>query len=99
MANLAFDASGQVGKNSPGILTERVNMTAIHRIEPPIWVQTPLGEGDALFLIDYGPSLNTVWVVHLFEEGKVTHIDSAEVRIMGNPMYGIPHPKPPVRKK
>ena len=74
-------------------------MTQIHRIEPPIWVETPLGEGDALFLIDYGPSLNTVWVVHLFESGSVTHIDSSEVRIMGNPMYGIPHPERPTRNK
>jgi hypothetical protein len=74
-------------------------MTAIHRIEPPLWVQTPLGEGHALFLIDYGPSLNTVWVIHLFEGGSVTHVDSCEVRVMGNPMWGIAHPEPPVRSK
>lgn len=74
-------------------------MTAIHRIEPPIWVQTPLGEGHALFLIDYGPSINTVWVVHLFEDGQVSHVDSCEVRVMGNPMWDIPHPATPIRHK
>jgi len=25
------------------------------------------------------------------------HVDSSEVRVFGNPMYGIPHPEPPQR--
>jgi hypothetical protein len=70
---------------------------ALHQCDPPIWVTTPLGEGHALFLIDYGPSLNTVWVVHQFNDGRVLHVDSSEVRVMGNPMYGIPHPEEPQR--
>ena len=37
----------------------------IHQCNPPVWVTTPLGEGHALFLIDYGPSINTVWLVLL----------------------------------
>jgi hypothetical protein len=64
---------------------------------PPVWVTTPLGEGHALFLIDYGPAINTVWVVHHFADGRVVHIDSSEVRVMGNQMYGIEHPVPPAR--
>jgi hypothetical protein len=67
------------------------------QFNPPLWVMTPLGEGHALVLLDYGPSLNTVWVVHLFADGQVTHVDSSEVRVMGNPMYGIPHPEQPRR--
>ena len=55
---------------------------------------TPLGEGFALFLIDYGPALNSVWVVHLFDSGNVVHIDSAEIKICGNEMYNIKQPKP-----
>lgn len=74
-------------------------MTAIHRIEPPLWVQTPLGEGHALFLLDYGPSINTVWLVHLFKDGSVVHVDSCEVKVMGNPMWDIPHPPAPIRNK
>jgi hypothetical protein len=66
----------------------------IHRIEPPIWVTTPLGEGDALFLLDYGVNLNSVWLVHLHQDGKVKHFDSDDIRVMGNLMYGIPHPSP-----
>lgn len=69
----------------------------ILQLNPPIWVQTPLGEGHALFICDYGPSINTCWIVHHFEDGKVVHIDSSEIRVMGNEMYGIPHPSPPTR--
>ena len=67
------------------------------QLNPPLWVNTPLGEGHALVLIDYGPSINTVWLVHLFDSGKVTHVDSSEVRVMGNAMWGIPHPEQPTR--
>jgi hypothetical protein len=66
------------------------------QLNPPIWVATPMGEGFALLVIDYGPALNSVWVVHLFADGQVLHIDSAEVRVMGNEMYDISHPKVPV---
>ena len=69
----------------------------ILQLDPPIWVTTPLGEGHAILVIDYGPSINTVWVVHTFDDGKVTHVDSSEVRVMGNAMYGIPHPTQPTR--
>jgi len=67
----------------------------ILQLNPPIWVQTPLGEGDCLVLIDYGPNLNTVWLVHLFDDGRVLHFDSSDIRAMGNLMYGIAHPAPP----
>ena len=50
-----------------------------------------------MFLLDYGASINTVWLVHLFDTGKVVHIDSSEIRVMGNEMYGIPHPEKPKR--
>lgn len=59
---------------------------------------TPLGEGFCLFLIDYGPGLNSVWVVHLFDSGNVVHVDSAEVKVGGNEMYAIPHPKRPTSR-
>lgn len=72
-------------------------MAAIHQIDPPLYVSTPLGEGHALFLIDYGPSINTVWIVHQFDDGRAIHVDSSEIRVMGNPMYGIDHPAPPQR--
>jgi hypothetical protein len=64
------------------------------QLHPPIWVVTPKGEGFAIVLIDYGPHLNSVWLVHLFESGEVIHVDSAEIRVGGNEMYDIPDPKP-----
>jgi hypothetical protein len=67
------------------------------QLNPPIYVTTPLGEGHALVLLDYGPNLNTVWLVHLFADGRVVHVDSSEIRVFGNPMYGIPHPETPHR--
>ena len=72
-------------------------MTGMLQVDPPIWVTTPAGEGHALFLIDYGPAINSVWLVHLFEDGRVLHVDSSEIRVMGNPMYGINHPGQPER--
>lgn len=67
----------------------------ILQLNPPIWVRTPLGEGDTLLVIDYGVSINSVWIVHLFDTGKVVHVDSSDIRVMGNAMYGIPHPEQP----
>lgn len=59
---------------------------------------TPLGEGFCIFMIDYGPGLNSVWVVHLFDSGNVVHVDSAEIKVGGNEMYNIPHPKRPTSR-
>lgn len=67
------------------------------QLNPPIHVTTPKGEGFALVLLDYGPCMNTVWIVHLFASGKVIHVESCEVRVMGNDMYGIPTPEQPKR--
>ena len=70
----------------------------IKRISPEIYVATPAGEGHAMFLIDYGPMINTVWIVHLFKDGSVIHVDSPEIRVMGNQMYGIEDPVLPVER-
>jgi hypothetical protein len=100
---------GVISTNSPlqtkyGIVLTRckkhvhtVPMTAIHQCDPPLYVNTPLGEGHCLFLIDYGISINSVWVVHLFESSKIVHVDSSEIRVFGNPMYSIPDPEKPQR--
>lgn len=72
-------------------------MMGMLQLNPPLWVSTPLGEGHALLVIDYGPSVNSVWAVHLFGDGRLVHVDSSELRVMGNPMYGIDHPETPAR--
>lgn len=65
------------------------------QLNPPIHVTTPLGEGFALLVIDYGPALNSIWAVHLFDNGGLVHVASKDLRVMGNPMYGIPNPTRP----
>jgi hypothetical protein len=67
------------------------------QLDPPIWVTTPLGEGFALLVIDYGPALNSIWVVHIFSDGQLVHVESSDIRVMGNEMYAIKHPPAVVR--
>jgi len=65
------------------------------QLNPPIPVETPLGEGWAHIVIDYSPDFNTVWVVFLTESGMVKHFDSNDLRVCGNETFGIPyHNKP-----
>ena len=45
------------------------------------------GDGEALFLIDYGIDVNTVWVVRL-EGGVIKHFYSDDIRLYDNPMNG-----------
>jgi hypothetical protein len=59
----------------------------IHEFRNPINVHTPHGKGQAFFLIDYGLTINSVWVVRL-EGGKILHYYSDDIRIYDNPMNG-----------
>ncbi len=61
----------------------------ILQLNPLIVVFTPLGPGLAYFIIDYGMSVNTCWVIRL-EKGELKHFDSNDVRLEGNPTYGYP---------
>jgi hypothetical protein len=59
----------------------------IHEFKTPIPVHTPHGLGQAFLLIDYGLTVNSVWVVRL-NGGKVLHYYSDDIRIYDNPMNG-----------
>lgn len=59
------------------------------QLNPQIVVFTPLGPGLAYFIIDYGMSINTCWVIRL-AKGEIKHFDSNDIRIEGNPTYGFP---------
>lgn len=52
-------------------------------------VDTPLGRGQALFLIDYGMHQNTCWVVAMHKNGIVKHFDSNDIIISPNYTYHI----------
>lgn len=61
----------------------------ILQLNPEIWVETPLGQGLALMVIDYGLGHNTCWVVSLKEDGQIKHFDSNDVKVLKNYTYGF----------
>jgi hypothetical protein len=56
-------------------------MTVIHEIEQVLTVNTPFGEAQALFLIDYGIHLNSIWVCASYSDGKIRHFDSNQITV------------------
>lgn len=59
-------------------------MTVIHEIEQVLWVETPHGMGQALFLMDYGVHENTIWVVALKDSKEIKHYNSRQLKICWN---------------
>jgi hypothetical protein len=57
------------------------------QLNPTIDVKTPLGDAEAIFIIDYGVNVNTVWVCRM-KGGEVKHFYSDDIRIYDNPMNG-----------
>ncbi len=61
----------------------------ILQLNPEIWVETPLGDGLAVMVIDYGLNHNTCWVVALESDGQIKHFDSNDIRVCYNHTYKI----------
>jgi hypothetical protein len=61
----------------------------IHQLNPTIMVETPLGKGQAIFIIDYGMHQNTCWVVALIDNGIVKHFDCNDIILAANFTYGM----------
>lgn len=59
----------------------------ILQLNPTLEVHTPLGDGEAILVIDYGLNVNTVWLVR-FAGGVIKHFYSDDIRLWGNPMKG-----------
>lgn len=59
----------------------------ILQLNPTILVETPLGRGQTLFLIDYGMHQNTCWVVAMEKDGIVKHFDCNDIVIATNYTY------------
>lgn len=59
----------------------------ILQLPTTIPVHTPHGHGEAMFIIDYGINVNTVWVVRL-KGGHIKHYYSDDIRVYDNPMNG-----------
>jgi hypothetical protein len=59
-------------------------MTVVHEVRQVLWVNTPHGVGQVLFVIDYGIHLNSVWVITLKEDGRIMHYDTNQISIERN---------------
>lgn len=64
-------------------------MTVVHEIQQFLWLETPHGDGQALFLIDYGPHENTIYIVALQDSREIKHYTSEQVRICKNYTFGM----------
>lgn len=61
----------------------------ILQLDPAILVETPLGQGQAIFLIDYGMHQNSCWIVALINDGVIKHFDCNDVILATNFTYGM----------
>ena len=62
-------------------------------IEPrqPIKVNTPLGKGTVIFVVDYGWSSNMVWTVAL-DDGLIRHFQTTQLQMEPDHAWGINYP-------
>ncbi len=59
-------------------------MTIIHEVNQVLKVNTPFGEAQVLFLMDYGIHQNTIWICANSEDGKIRHFDSNQINVIVN---------------
>lgn len=56
-------------------------------LRQPLWMQTPFGEGLAIFVTDYGPESDHLWTCVQQEEphvGEIWSWHNSEVRVLAN---------------
>ena len=61
----------------------------ILQLSPTILVETPLGRGHTLFIIDYGMHQNSCWVVAMEKDGIVKHFESNDIIVCTNYTFHI----------
>lgn len=64
-------------------------MTVIHEVQQMLWVNTPHGEGQVLFIFDYGPHENSVFLVALKNNGKLNHYNTTDVTLSINYTFSM----------
>jgi hypothetical protein len=64
-------------------------MTIIHEVNQVLKVNTPFGEAQVLFLMDYGIHQNTIWICANSEDGKIRHFDSNQISLVRNHTTGM----------
>ena len=60
----------------------------VTRLDPPVWVATPLGDAEAEFLIDRGPEHHLQWVCWLIHNGECWVFRNPEIRRTTNLTMG-----------
>ena len=59
-------------------------MTAIHEIQQVLIVETEFGKSQALFIMDYGVHLNTIWICAALSDGRIRHFESNQITLPKN---------------
>ncbi len=59
-------------------------MTIIHEVSQIIVCDTPFGECQVLFIMDYGIHNNTIWICASLDDGKIRHFDSNQISVSCN---------------
>jgi len=59
-------------------------MATIHEVKQVLTVNTPFGEAQVLFIMDYGIHRNSIWVCASFSDGKIRHFDTNQISICTN---------------
>ena len=65
------------------------------QLNPPIPVETPMGEGLAQIIIDYSPEFSIHWVVFLRENGQCWTFTNEDIRAQRNITAGRLNPEKP----
>lgn len=60
----------------------------IKRLDPVIWVETPMGDADAEFLIEIGDEHHLQWICWIHETGECWTFPNHEVRKATNVTMG-----------
>lgn len=67
----------------------------IHELRQELWVDTPKGRAQVLFMIDRGPHSDLEWVCVLETNGQIWNCKNYNVRVTKNWTMGItPEPLP-----
>lgn len=71
----------------------------IHRVDPPLWLETPHGLGLAHFMIDYGLEHSIYWVVVDEKTGQCWRWENEKVRFLKNITLGRMAPELPRKRR
>ena len=56
----------------------------IHEVKQILTVNTPFGEAQVLFIMDYGIHRNSIWICASFTDGKIRHFDTNQITLTSN---------------